>query len=90
MTDISMSAPHRPRSPYPRQNFTIWDTIGLLSIYWRRRPGQFGIAMLFLSGMVAADLIMPVAAGIMVDQIVTAIDTGGDMSAARWNRPSFS
>lgn len=83
-------APRRPRSPYPRQSFTIWDTIGLLSIYWRRRPGQFGIAMLFLSGMVAADLIMPVAAGIMVDQIVTAIDTGGDMSAARLSLYVFS
>ncbi|MEL7546245.1 MAG: ABC transporter ATP-binding protein [Pseudomonadota bacterium] len=82
MNATSSSNPSRPRSPYPRQKFTVWDTIGLLSVYWRRRPARFGIAMVFLSGMVAADLIMPVAAGLMVDQIVTALRNGGDMSAA--------
>lgn len=81
---------HRPKSPYPRQSFTIWDTIGLLSTFWWRRPGQFWLAMLFLSGMVASDLVMPVAAGIMVDQIVTSIETDGDMSAALTSLYIFS
>lgn len=73
----------RPKPAYPRQKFTFFDTIGLLSTYWWRRPTQFGIAMIFLSGMVISDLIMPVAAGIMVDRIVTSIETGADMSSAR-------
>ena len=83
---MSAKATHdrpRPRPAYPRQKFTLWDTIGLLSTYWWRRPTQFGIAMIFLSGMVISDLIMPVAAGIMVDRIVTSIETGADMSSAR-------
>lgn len=83
---MSAAATHdrpRPRPAYPRQKFTLWDTIGLLSTYWWRRPTQFGIAMIFLSGMVISDLIMPVAAGIMVDRIVTSIETGADMSSAR-------
>ncbi|MEE2929557.1 MAG: ABC transporter ATP-binding protein, partial [Pseudomonadota bacterium] len=54
----------------------------LLGQYWMRRPVNFGLSMLIIVGMVAADIAMPMAAGAMVDRIVEAIVVDGDMSSA--------
>ena len=71
-----------PLRPYPRLKTSAWDMFALLGRYWMRRPVNFGLSMLIIVGMVAADIAMPMAAGAMVDRIVEAIVVDGDMSSA--------
>ena len=59
-----------PLRPYPRLKTSAWDMFALLGQYWMRRPVNFGLSMLIIVGMVAADIAMPMAAGAMVDRIV--------------------
>ena len=75
---------HKPRRPYPRLKTTAWDMFELLWTYWVRRPVRFGLSIAIITGMVAADIVMPMAAGTMVDRIVDAVVGEGDMTAAHF------
>ena len=90
-TDTSVSTDLRkPKRPYPRLKTTAWDMFALLWTYWARRPVRFGLSLAIVTGMVAADIAMPMSAGAMVDRIVEAIVGDGDMSAAHFALAVFA
>ncbi|MEM6650689.1 MAG: ABC transporter ATP-binding protein, partial [Pseudomonadota bacterium] len=52
------------------------DVMSLCAVYWFSQPRRLALVMVFVFIMVAADILFPIIAGLLVDRIVTAIDTG--------------
>lgn len=80
---IETNSQVRPNRAYKRIKTTAWDMFSLLARYWVRQPLRFAGAILIALAMVAADIVMPVAAGDMVDQIVSGLSNSSDMQNAR-------
>lgn len=80
----------KPRRPYPRLKTTAWEMLQLLGQYWLKRPVRFGLSIVIVIGMVVADIVMPMAAGAMVDSIVNAIAENSDMGSAHFALTVFA
>ncbi|NRA30761.1 MAG: ABC transporter ATP-binding protein [Parvularculaceae bacterium] len=69
-------------NPYPAFQAGWRDVMGLCTRYWMRRPQLLSGLILLTFCLVAADILMPVAAGMLVDRAVIAANGDGSFAAA--------
>lgn len=69
------------KQTYPKIKTSAWDTFRLLAKYWLKQPITFGSCLFIIVLMSIADLVLPIAAGKMVDEIVSV--TSGDQESVK-------
>lgn len=79
---MDSSKPER-QNPYPSFQAGWKDVMGLCARYWVREPKLLTGLLILTLVLVAAKVVMPIAAGMLVDRAVLAANDQGSFAAAR-------